>query len=240
MTIAKLPRFLGVEQQHLGEWISFRSVGLPVVLEDLRSPKFKKPRVVDFAPINKDLFELFRDLEWVYYSSNRLICSLVETGANKELRSQDDTFSEAKHQFVRSLNGTQFDDAIGAIFVWDFFNYLDRFDIIELMAYLSPLCKQGTLLSAFIWLANEIPSVPGSFRLKQIDTVEYRLKTHEISSARPIPTAQSLISMMPSFKPVRLLASDSGVMEVLFEFDELAEPPNPNIIPSGQLSSNYW
>ncbi|MDE0309202.1 MAG: hypothetical protein OXI60_05150 [Acidiferrobacterales bacterium] len=126
---------------------------------------------------------------------------------------------------------------VNVILVWDYFNYMERFEIINLMHFLSPHCREGAKLFAISWLTESIPSLPGDFGLHvEGDQIVYESSTDEVISS-PEYSAQSLVDLMPSFIPYKLSVNISGMLEVLLEFNQLETSPSPYVIPSAKLSS---
>ncbi len=150
--------------------------------------------------------------------------------------------SDLFKSLTRYMHKTAITQPLSVIFVWDLFNYLKRTEIVELMSFLSPFCRPGTLLFAISWLTETIPSRPGIFELtpKSDLIFENSIEERIVSPAYSAPT---IVDMMPSFQPYRLSITRLGMLEVLLQFKELIQPPDVKIIPSGtpvDYSNAHW
>ena len=130
---------------------------------------------------------------------------------------------------------------VSVILAWDLLNYLERTEIINLMAYLSPLCHPGTKLFAISWITETIPKKPGWFEITpQLELIyESMINEHIVS---PEYSAPNIVDMMPSFTPHRLSITRMGMLEVVLQFKDLIQPPSTTKIPAHKLSafSKVW
>ncbi len=235
MSIGKL-NFRTTHQ--VGDQISFDSVGINLISEYLSEDHEIKPGILDFAPADNNVFQHFAESNCIYYSSQKLIESFLMSAEDGVDSNIDQHFADLfpsqwiQHEDVSSCN------PIAAILVWDLFNYLSRTKIIKVMTIISRLCRKGARLYALVWLTDRIPNLPGNFRVAADGKIEYQFNSSELSIA-PKLAAQTIVSMMPSFIPHRMYASDTGILEVILEFDKFVEPPELNVIPSSQLTGMF-
>lgn len=221
-----------------GDVFNFKSISLPLVADFLSLERDDKPVVLDFSPANQEIVQFVAQHRCVYISSSTLMASLVPfAGQNTEesVLALDHYFTTSRNALEKYENGKP----IGAILVWDLFHYLSRENIISIMAHLSPMCMKGACLSAFVWQTDKIPKIPGSFRIVDPNQVEYQINTIETIQPQVLLAAQSIVNMMPSFIPIRMLASPSGIFEITLEFNELVDPPDPRVISTDQLTGHY-
>ncbi len=222
----------------VGDRISFESLGFKCIYEHLSQKLDCKPRILDFAPADPNMIQFCGLCEGIYYSSADLFSSILISNDQRGRENPDVSFSDLIMRKLKSLNDRMNGRPLDVIVTWDLFNYLNRSNIIDMMALLSPMCREGSLLYSLIWLTDTMPSIPGGFSLASTSSVVYEFKGID-KIPTPRITAQSIISMMPSFKQNSLLASESGVLEAILEFDELTDPPDPNIIPSNLLTGVF-
>ncbi len=140
------------------------------------------------------------------------------------------TYDEA---LVSSLN-IPYGTSLRVIIAWDMFNYLSRPATISLMSHLNRYCVKGTILYAISWLTDMIPSHPGTFEITADNKIIYTPQSSDYVDS-PGHSARNLLDMMPSFQQHKLTISRSGILEVIAEFNALAEAPNPKTIPAAQL-----
>lgn len=221
-----------------GDVFSFKSISLPLVEKFLSQECGRKPIVIDFALANHNIVQTVAQYESIYISTSALTSNLIESAQHRADETEN-FFDEQLKSHLSILDKYKDSASIGAILVWDTFQYLSRESIIAIMAHLSPLCMKGACLSAFVWQSDRIPKIPGAFSTVEMSRVEYQIKTLETTATQFLLAAQSMVNMMPSFAPLRILASDSGVFDITLEFSELAEPPDPRIIPLDQLTGHY-
>ena len=221
-----------------GDRISFDSVGLSLILDFLSEDHEFKSGLLDFAPADNNVIQHFKDCNCIYYSSNSLSESLLHAEDNHvefDLARLLSTPSVSRSEKQDSWNKN---NAVGAILVWDLFNYLSRAKIIKIMSAISPICRKGTRLYALVWLTDRMPALPGKFSLTADGKIEYQFNSSDMTAA-PILAAQTIVSMMPSFKSHRMSASDTGILEVILEFDQLVDPPDSNVLSSNLLTGVY-
>lgn len=220
-----------------GDVFDFKSISLPLVADFLSQEHDNKPIVLDFAPANHDIVQFVAQYECIYVTSSNLTSFLIHF----EDSTEDSGVSPNEYfkSHLTTLDKYKDSTLIGAILVWDLFHYLSRENIIAIMARLSPMCMKGACLSAFVWQSDKIPKSPGMFRIAEPDRVEYQIRTLETARTQVLLAAQSIVNMMPSFTPLRMLASPSGLLEITLEFNELVDPPNPNVMPTHQLTGHY-
>ena len=211
----------------------FASTGLRELADYLRLNDGETHIILDLSGGNQSTLEFFCRFDSVYLVANTRN-SLAFTRINEYTESVDlnpNNYSE----IFRAVLPTRIPADVSVILVWDYFNYMERFEIINLMRFLSPYCREGTKLFAISWLTNTIPSLPSEFDLSIDDNeIIYELSTEHVITS-PEYSAQSLVDMMPSFIPHKLSVSRSGILEVLLEFKQLEKSPNPYVIPSMKL-----
>ncbi len=222
-----------------GDRIRFDSVGIDLVCEYLSLEHETKPGALDFAPADNNLIQHFADCNCIYYAAPSIFDEFLSSQQYHLGDELDSGLSKLMKNCLdkqkRIGKDDNANDPVGAILVWDLFNYIGREKIIRLMASISPLCRKGARLWALIWLTEKIPSLPGRFTMTTDRKVVYEYTTSEMVSTSSL-AAQTVVSMMPSFKPHRMSASDTGILEVILEFDTLVDPPDSNLISSSQLT----
>ena len=210
----------------------FSSLGINLVSEYVSAESEDKHVVLDLATVRQSVVNFMSELDCIYIVTNA-IDSLTN---NVECRLKDEDHPNPDYSKIfRSIFAHDPPHSISVILVWDLFNYLPRTDIIGLMSFLSPYCRRGARLFAISWLTETVPASPGCFELAQNKEIIYEATSQNFVSS-PEYLAQTLVDMMPSFIPNRLSVTRSGMLEVILEFDELAAPPDPEIIPSRRLS----
>ena len=210
----------------------FSSLGINLVTEYVSAESEDKHVVLDLSYARQSVVDFMSELDCIYIVTNA-IDSLTN---NVECRLMDEDHPNPDYSKIfRSIFAHEPPRSISVILVWDLFNYLPRTDIIGLMSFLSPCCRRGARLFAISWLTETVPGSPGSFELTQNKEIIYEATSQDFISS-PEYLAQSLVDMMPSFIPNRLSVTRSGMLEVILEFNELATPPDPKIIPSRRLS----
>ena len=210
----------------------FSSLGIDLVTEYVSAESEDKHVVLDLATARQSVVNFMAELDCIYIVANA-IDSLTK---NVECRIMDEDHPNPDYSKIfRSIFAHEPPHSISVILVWDLFNYLPRTDIIGLMSFLSPYCRRGARLFAISWLTETVPGSPGCFELTQNKEIIYETTSQDFISS-PEYLAQSLVDMMPSFIPNRLSVTRSGMLEVILEFNELATPPDPEIIPSRRLS----
>ena len=211
----------------------FLSLGINLVSEYVSAESENKHVVLDLSHARQSVLNFMSELDCIYIVTNA-IDSLTN---NVECRLMDEDHPIPDYSKIfRSIFGHEPPHSVSVILVWDLFNYLPRTDIISLMSFLSPFCRRGARLFAISWLTETVPGLPGCFELTQNKEIIYEASSQDFISS-PEYLAQSLVDMMPSFIPNRLSVTRSGMLEVVLEFNELTASPDPDIIPSRQLSS---
>ncbi len=212
----------------------FASTGLKELADYLRLNDEETHVVLDLSGGNQSTLDFFGRFDSVYLVANARN-SFAFSRINEYTESVDLNQNNYAEIF-RAVLPTRIPSEVSVILAWDYFNYMERFEIINLMRFLSPFCREGTKLFAISWLTNSIPSLPGEFNLSIEDNeIIYELSTDHVITS-PEYSAQSLVDMMPSFIPHKLSVSRSGILEVLLEFKHLESSPSPYIIPSAKLS----
>ncbi len=221
----------------IGDKIYFESLGFNHIQECFSRKSDFKPGFLDLAPAHSNIVHFCATCGGIYYSFSDFYSTILNFDRQLNGNTTDATFSGTLTKHINKLNRLNVyhgNLSLDVILLWDIFNYLKRDNIIKLIALLSPMCKKGSLLYALFWLTDQMPGLPGSFTLTTPRSVVYEFQEVDMI---PTPgfTAQSIMSMMPSFKPNRMSASESGILETILEFDELADPPDPNLRPSNLL-----
>ena len=221
----------------VGDRIRFSSVGIKVISEYFSRESDNTLGILDFAPADPSVINYFSEFNYIYFASSNLRSTLLTL---KERQAQQ-SGNWAADQFLNalpSLKNYKGSQHLNVILVWDMFNYLDRKHIIDIMAMLSPMCKKGALIYSFVWLTERMPSMPGEFTLEFPDLIEYQFKTFDTTPTH-ITTTQSVVSLMPCFRPHRMLVTENGILEIALEFYELVDPPDPNIVPANHLTGSF-
>lgn len=213
----------------LPSW-QFKSSGIDVVQEYLAT-SHRKLYVLDFANANNSKLEFILRYNAVY----------TPVGVITQITNSPTRDSAGKinlRQLFRHIEKYKPKRKYNLIFAWDLFNYMSRSDIIHLMAYISSYCHPGARLFAISWLTNQMPNKPGVFDVLPNRNLFYETLT--LDKARcPKFSTPALVEMMPSFVPSKLSVTRSGMLEVVLEFKALQNTPDPNVIPSGQLSAHH-
>ena len=221
----------------VGDRIRFSSVAIKVISEYFSREFDETLGILDFAPADPSVINFFSDFNYIYFASSNLRSTLLTLNERQPQESGNwvaDQFLNA----LPSLKNYKGSQHLNLILVWDMFNYLDRKHIIDIMAMLSPMCKKGALICCFVWLTEKMPSLPGGFTLEFPDLIEYQFKTFDTTPSL-ITTTQSIVSLMPCFRPHRMLATENGILEIALEFYKLVDPPDPNIVPANHLTGVY-
>ena len=197
------------------------------------------PFVLDFAPTRMGVAKYFLSKECRYFSSFHFLEYLRKFGIHGSLEQKETIpVRELFGRYFEQLEGSLNDKSIGVILTWDYFNYLTRQQIIEIMAHLSPLCLPGAKLIAYIVKTKNISISPKEFDVTNNETVEYIESSLEEIEQVSLPT-HNLISMMPSFRQDRMFASKSGIIEIVLEFNKFEPPPDPNSLGIHNLVGGY-
>ncbi len=213
----------------------FASTGLREINEFLRLNDEETHIILDLSGGNQSILDFFSRFDSVY-----LVANAKRSFAFSRINEYTEPIDPNQNRYseiFRAVLPTRVLAEVSVILTWDYFNYMERFEIINLMHFLSPHCRAGTKLFAISWLTDTIPSLPGEFDLSIDDNeIMYEFSTDDVI-ASPEYSAQSLVDMMPSFIPHKLSVNRSGMLEVLLEFKQLNTSPNPYVIPSAKLSS---
>jgi len=215
-----------------GDRIQFRSIAVDILSQHFAEAHPIQLGIFDFAPADNGVIQHFAIQNCIYYSTQLIYDSFFDA---EKINSQANLTHLLNNLLLRQLDKNKNCVPLGAVLVWDIFNYCSRAQIIEIMSAISLRCTKGTKLHALLWQTEKIPSLPGRFTVTTNRKIEYQFNTDEKTYASFL-AAQTIIDMMPSFKACRMSASDSGILEVILEFDELAEPPYPTTISSSLLT----
>ncbi len=219
----------------------FPSMGLKIIsetMEDFDRGKSKNV-LLDLSCARQSVVDFAREISCVYTISDA-ITPLVEN-KNGQFDSADpvDSFVDYAEMFEclsRYSRKNSIRRPVSVILAWDLLNYLERTEIINLMAYLSPFCHPGTKLFAISWITETIPKKPGWFEITpQLELIyESMINEHIVS---PEYSAPNIVDMMPSFTPHRLSITRMGMLEVVLQFKDLIQPPSTTRIPAHKLSA---
>ncbi len=153
---------------------------------------------------------------------------------NEPVMSHDSDERELYDDALVSGLNIPYGTSLRVIIAWDMFNYLSRRATISLMSHLNRYCIKGTILYAISWLTEMIPSHPGIFEITADNRIIYTSQSNDYINS-PGHSARNLLDMMPSFQQHKLTISRSGMLEIIAEFNALAEAPNPKTIPAVEL-----
>ena len=212
----------------------FSSTGLRELAEYLDFDHDEKHSILDLSGGCQSVLDYFCRYDCIYLVANAKN-SFAFSRINQHSEITDPNQGNYSEIF-RNVLPTRMPADVSTILTWDYFNYMERYEIINLMEFLSPYCRPGAKLFAISWLTDTIPKSPSQFDTTIDNEIIYELSTDETISS-PEYSAQSLVDMMPSFIPHRLSVTRSGMLEVLLEFKQLESAPNPYVIPSAKLSS---
>ena len=212
----------------------FASTGLRVVEDYLDLDHEENHMVLDLSCARQSVFDFCSRYNCVYLVANA--GNSFEFSRITDYSPYEDNDPKEYADIFRNVLSNRTSIGISVILVWDFFNYMERHEVISLMEFLSPHCRQGAKLFAISWLTETIPSRPSDFDTTLDGEIIYELTSNETITS-PEYTAQSLVDMMPSFAPHKLSVTRSGMLEVLLEFKGLKTAPNPYVIPSATLKS---
>ncbi len=232
------------DEDNSSSWSDYRkfpSMGLKSINESLESLDHDtgKPLILDLSCARQSVAEYARDLNCVYTVTNAIPQLIEENNRSNESADSENSrvdYAEIFESVIRYSRKNSIDRPVSVILVWDLLNYLERTEIINLMAYLSPFCHTGTKLFAISWITETIPSQPGWFEVTpQLELTYESMIDEHIDS--PEYSAPNIVDMMPSFKPHRLSITRFGMLEVLLQFKNLIQPPNIDKIPYQKLSA---
>ncbi len=219
--------------KQLPSFVEYDSIGIELIADYLDQDNSQKPIVIDFAQQNHSAINYFCQFPCVYIISTNFASNML---SNLDFADKNSNCKIDFNSYFSKLTEHKNSNPIGAILTWDYFNYFRREEIIKLMAFLSPMCRKGTRLFALTWLTDLIPSTPGLFEIQNPPKLSYQTTTTD-TIATPNNSAPSLVSMMPSFQPLKIKATREGILEIVLEFNNLVEPPDLNMIPSQTLSA---
>lgn len=191
-----------------------------------------KRRILDLCPRPSIIQSLIASN--VVYSTVNFYGQVVKYHQSVELeveeQTQADGFEYLDREMINKVLAPVLQEhTFDLILVWDVFNYLNRRNIIDLMAIVSPICAPGAFLYLFNWTRKDMPNVPGNFDFLEDGNLVYTTNTGEMKLS-PNFSPQSFKDMMPSFTLHRTLANRVGFYEILLQFHQLAEAPDPNLI----------
>lgn len=219
----------------------FSSMGLKIISESMESLDRTTPRkvVLDLSCARQSVADFAREIRCVYTISDA-ITQLVEN-KDEQIDSADPIdsivdYAEIFECLTRYSRNYSIRRPVSVILAWDLLNYLNRTEIINLMAYLSPFCHPGTKLFAISWITETIPKNPGWFEITpQLELIYESMINEHIDS--PEYSAPNIVDMMPSFTPHRLSITRMGMLEVVLQFKNLIQPPSTTRIPAQKLSA---
>ena len=219
--------------------MQYKSTALELIYKFLKDDP-RRHFILDLARARTSILRIIADTDAIYtscYDAGSLVSKTVSTpiyhnNATVEYGSID--YSKIFTHVLKNAATHQ----LSVILVWDFFNYMSRRQIIEMMAYLSPFCGPGARLFAISWLQNKIPDTPGNYELSHDKQLIYELTGFDTIQS-PTYSAQEILDMMPCFVPNRLSVNSSGQLELLLEFSHLVTPPNPETIPPEKLTWQF-
>ena len=192
-----------------------------------------KRRILDLCP-SPSIIQSLIDTNVVLYSTVNFYGQVVNKHQSVEPEAEEQPhtngFDNLDRKMIKKILAPILDEhTFDLILVWDIFNYMSRRNIIDLMAIVSPMCSPGAFLYLFNWMRKEMPNVPGKFDFLEDGDLEYATNTSEIKLS-PTYSPLSFKDMMPSFRLHRTLANRAGFYEILLQFHQLAEAPDPNLI----------
>ena len=220
--------------------MQFSSTGLKNITEYLEYYHDEKHVVLDLSGPNQSVLEFFARFNCRLLVANaKQSMALSRIGENSETTESDENDSGNRIDYAKifqNVLSTQKPADLSVVMAWDYFNYMESYEIISLMKFLSPYCRPGAKLYTISWLTETIPGYPSEFDLTNEGEVISELSTSEVISS-PEYSAQTIVEMMPSFIPHKLSVTRSGMLEVLLEFKKFESAPSPHVIPSASLTS---
>lgn len=191
-----------------------------------------KRRILDLCPRPSVIQSLVQSN--VIYSTVNFYGQVAKNHQSVDFEAEEQTqasgFDSLDREMIRKILAPIIrEHTFDLILVWDVFNYLSRRNIIDLMAIVSPACASGAFLYLFNWTRKDMPNLPGNFDFLEDGNLEYTTNTGEAKLSSKF-SPQSFKDMMPSFTLHRTLANREGFYEILLQFHQLEEAPNPELI----------
>ena len=191
-----------------------------------------KRRILDLCP-RPSIIQLLIQSNVVYSTVNfygQVVKNHQSVESEAGEQTQTNGFDYLDREMIKKiLDPILQEHTFDLILVWDVFNYLSRRNIIDLMAIVSPVCAPGAFLYLFNWTRKDMPDLPGNFDFQDDGDLVYTTNTSEIKLS-PTFSPQSFKDMMPSFTLHRTLANREGFYEILLQFHQLEEAPDPELI----------
>ena len=219
----------------------FPSMGLKIISESMENLDRGKLKyvVLDLSCARQSVADFAREINCVYTISDAITQLVKNKDEQYDSEASVDSFVDYAEMFeclTRYSRKSSIRQPVSVILAWDLLNYLERTEIINLMAYLSPFCHPGTKLFAISWITETIPKKPGWFEVTPQQELIYESMIHEQIDS-PEYSAPNIVDMMPSFTPHRLSITRMGMLEVVLQFKDLIQPPSTTKIPAQKLSA---
>ena len=200
------------------------SHGLKVIHETFESSS-RLCSIIDFGAANQEILNLIPKQHIIYTVVNLFSKFPDLSNLNNKALYDEDFWSTRKIADVLNLRLRHPPDLI---LTWDYFNYLPRPLIVQLMAYLSETCVRGTLLHSISWIHGTMPITSSRFTFIGKDRIRIRFEDEVVKS--PNYSAQKLKTIMPSFAIDRVSMYNVGLVEIVMRFEEFREPPSINLV----------
>ncbi len=201
---------------------------MSTIREHLVQCQNKKHVVIDFSAVNQFLLNSLSSHDCVYsiFNLQKKISSQLDS--TNRVESDRLELELTKVDIDRLLHACRHGN-ISMIFTWDLLNYLSQKSIMHIMSKIIPFCSSDTLLHSLLWTNQLLPFRPEHFEISENWELLYfasQSNFHQMNSY----SAQKIRSMIPSFDIMRVTASTSGLQDALFQFNQITDAPNPELI----------
>jgi SAM-dependent methyltransferase len=183
------------------------SLALPDLLHQLHPDR--RLRILDLGPAVGANLDFLAALYPCTVQVADLYPSLAETGAGDPAAAIAAALPPAATQ----------EPSLDLVLAWNLLDYLDRERIRSLAAHLARRCRPGALLFAMIGTRPEIPREPGSFVIRDPESLVYRqdpTRTRPGYRYRP----RDIAGLTPGFNTDRNFLLRHGVQEYLLQREE--------------------
>ena len=202
----------------------FESHGLKVIQENFESSS-KLCSIIDFGTAKQEILNLVSKQHVIYtvvnlFSKYANLSEIINQGAENEELCSTREIADALNLHLRHPPDL--------ILTWDYFNYLPRPLIVQLMGYFSEICVRGTLLHSISWVHGTMPR--SLSKCTFIGQDRFRIQFEDEAVKSPSYSAQKLKTIMPSFNIDRVSMYNIGLVEIVMRYEEFRDPPSINLV----------